>query len=329
MATVLYIATGIGLFIVGQADGKWEPIRHALENRPLTSVAVSRRLLLVGTSDGLLRSPDGGASWEKVDPGIPAGHVRWLTSDADDPDLVLAGTEPAGILRSADGGLTWDRNADVDRLRDAGGWYLPYSPGAGCVRGFALVAGEAGVQRIYAAVEVGGLLVSDDRAGSWRLVDGSDGNPDPSRPLGSMIHPDVHSIAVHPDAADLLTAPTGGGLYRSADGGRTWQRIYRCYIRAAWVDPQDPGHIIAGPADGVSRNGRIEATHDGGKTWSAPAPGMQAPWKQHMVERFFPSHGSLYAILSNGELWVTPLERQDWRRILHEIGPVEAMTDGG
>jgi len=69
--------------------------------------------------------------------------------------------------------------------------------------------------------------------------EGSDGNPDTYRPFGTQIHPDVHSISLHAAAPDLLTAPTGGGLYRSTNGGNTWRCLYRCYCRAAWVDPQD------------------------------------------------------------------------------------------
>ena len=86
----------------------------------------------------------------------------------------------------------------------------------------------------------------------------------------------------------------GGGLYRSADGGRTWKNLYRCYIRAIWVDPANAQHIVAGPADGVSRNGPIEESYDGGQTWHLVSDGMRsAPWSRHMVERLgrkLPSH---------------------------------------
>ena len=106
--------------------------------------------------------------------------------------------------------------------------------------------------RIYAAVEVGGVLASEDNGKTWHLVEGSDGKPDLDFDSDTLIHPDVHSITVHPSSSDLITAATGGGLYRSTDGGKSWKNIYRCYIRAVWVDPADPQHIIAGPADGVS-----------------------------------------------------------------------------
>jgi hypothetical protein len=47
-----------------------------------------------------------------------------------------------------------------------------------------------------------------------------------------------------------------------------------------WVDPVNPQHIIAGPAEGVSRNGRIEESYDGGQAWHLASDGMMsAPYR--------------------------------------------------
>ena len=211
-------------------------------------------------------------------------------------------------------------------MRDRNAWFLPYSPNAGCVRGFAVAKPDKHSGRIYAAVEVGGVLFSDDRAKTWNLDKGSDGSPDFNRELGTMIHPDIHSITVHPTSSDLVTAATGGGLYRSADGGRNWKNIYQCYIRAVWVDPINPQHMIAGPADGVSRNGRIESSNDGGMTWQLASDGMPpAPWSRHMVERFFQLDNDLFAVLSNGELWLKHLDGSSWHQVISEINQIKAI----
>jgi hypothetical protein len=231
----------------------------------------------------------------------------------------LAGTEPAGIFVSGDGGDSWRERPDVAALRDRYGWYLPYSPAAGCVRGFAALA-----DRVYASAEVGGVLRSDDRGERWRLAAGSSGEPGFSTPAAAQVHPDVHSILVHPSSPDLVFAPTGGGFYCSADGGATWRRLYRCYCRAAWADPQDANHLILGPADGVSYNGRIEESHDGGKTWQWASGGLSVPWARHMVERFEQAGDELIAILSNGEVVASPLSSLSWRRILPEVARVAA-----
>jgi photosystem II stability/assembly factor-like uncharacterized protein len=202
----------------------------------------------------------------------------------------------------------------VERLRDERRWGLPYSPAAGCVRGFAFHG-----QRAYAAVEVGGALRSDDAGASWRMAS-EVGYREP------LVNPDVHSIAVHPASPDLVFAATGGGFYRSADGGATWVRLYACYCRAAWLDPADPDHVILGPADSVDRNGRVEETRDGGRTWVPASLGLGAPWRRHMVERFARAGHDLLALLSNGELYTALQTLLEWRRLVPEIPDVAAVT---
>ena len=327
MATILYIATAIGLFIVTQVNGDWQIVRHSLRGKALTSIAVHEGVILAGTIDGIWRSSDNGKSWHESNERPSIRHVRWIASSAYIPLTFLIGTEPAGIFVSSDGGQTWSSKPEIGKLRDSNGWFLPYSPKAGCVRGFAIAKPDNKRGRVYAAVEVGGVLISDDTGKTWNLAEGSDGNPDFNRELATMIHPDVHSITVHISSSDLVTAATGGGLYRSADGGRNWKNLYRCYIRAIWVDPANAQHMIAGPADGVSRNGRIEESYDGGQSWQLASDGMMpAPWSRHMVERFVQSDRDLFAVLSNGELWHRHLKQFSWRRVLPEIQQIKAIT---
>jgi photosystem II stability/assembly factor-like uncharacterized protein len=90
--------------------------------------------------------------------------------------------------------------------------------------------------------------------------------------------------------------------------------------------PKSPQHLIAGPADGVSRNGRIEESRDGGGNWHAASDGMKTPWPRHMVERFAQVDDELFAVLSNGELWSRKLSGSKWDRILSETGHVKAIA---
>jgi photosystem II stability/assembly factor-like uncharacterized protein len=327
MTIYLYIATAIGLFIAAPTNGDWKIVSHSLKQSALTSVAVSGGVILAGSAGGIWRSSDNGKSWNESNERLSIRHVRWIAGSAYPPLTFLVGTEPAGIFVSRDGGKAWRSNPEVDKLRDANGWFLPYSPQAGCVRGFAVGQPDNHRGRMYAAVEVGGVLISDDKGQTWQLAEGSDGSPDIYRELGTMIHPDVHSITAHPTDSDLVTAATGGGLYRSADGGRKWQNIYRCYIRAIWVDPADPRHMIAGPADGVSRNGRIEESDDGGQTWQLASEGLPStPWSRHMVERFDQLDNDLFAVLSNGELWLKRIGQPAWHRVLPELSQIKAIA---
>lgn len=326
MATSLYIATTIGLFIATQTNGNWTVIGQALNEQPLTSIAVSEGVVLAGSAEGIWRSTDKGKTWKAANEGLAIPYVRWIAASPKQLAPILAGTEPAGIFVSNDAGISWNINPAVLKLRDANGWFLPYSPRSGCVRGFAVAESGPNKGRIYAAVEVGGVLVSDDNGRSWQLAAGSDGKPEMNRELGTMIHPDVHSITVHPSSSDIVTAATGGGLFRSIDAGRSWKNIYPCYIRAVWVDPIDHQHLVAGPADGVSRNGRIEESRDGGRSWHSASIGLKAPWARHMVERFAQVDDELFAVLSNGELWSRKLSDPNWNRVLPEIAQIKAIA---
>lgn len=316
---ILATEQGIALFQRDQMD--WQELTRGLSDQNVTSVTVHDEIILAGTEDGIFRSTDDGKSWDEKTDGLTVRHVRWISHHPHVSDLVLAGTEPASIFISRNGGDSWRLCPEVANLRDQYGWSLPYSPEAGCVRGFAFHG-----SRIYAAVEVGGVLVSDNSGERWQLAEGSDGHPDFEGPPEPFVYPDVHSIEVHPSSADLVYAPTGGGFYRSNDGGRTWRLLYDCYCRAAWIDPDDSEHIILGPADYVDSNGRIEASYDGGQTWSPASDGLNVPWRRGMVERFFQSEDELFAILSNGQLFTAHLSNLEWQRILPDITGINAMT---
>ncbi len=311
---------GLSIFECEPETDAWQEDGEALTGHHFTSVARGDRYLLAGTTDGIFRSPDLGQTWREANAGLTHRRIRWLACHPYHPELALAGTEPAAIFVSRDGGETWQECPQVVGLRERYGWYLPYSPQAGCVRGFAF-----GDIRAYAAVEVGGLLHSDDRGGSWHLVRGSSGDPHAPIPEG-FIHPDVHSVVIHPTSPDQVFAPTGGGLYYSSDAGTTWELLYRCYCRAVWIDPVMPGHLILGPADSVDYNGRIEESVDEGKTWRPIMTGLQALWPEHMVERFVQVEDKLLAVLSNGQLLAASLETLAWRPLMPTAQGINAVT---
>ena len=326
MAMRLFLATGDGVFKARRSGKDWSITAEALSDLAITSVSACEDLILAGTKDGIWRSVDGGKNWTQADTDLAIRHVRWMACSGGELPFVLVGTEPAGIFVSCDGADSWTGCPEVQKLRDQCGWFLPYSPEAGCVRGFTVFSFGVERARVFAAVEVGGVLISNNSGNNWQLVEGSDGNPDMDRRLGTLIHPDVHSLEVHPSSPDLVTAATGGGLYRSTDCGGSWKCLYSCYCRAVWVDPLDPQHIIFGPADGVSRNGRIEESRDGGQTWHSAAQGLEVPWPKHMVERFCPIDSQLLAVFSNGELWSTALEPIGWHRILPQIKTITSAV---
>ena len=321
MDDLRFLATGHGVIIAERAGDGWREVSRSLTDQHVTSLIAREGVILAGTRNGVFRSDNVGQTWRAASAALKHRHIRWLAYHPNISDREFAGTEPAGLFVSHDGAQTWRECEEVAHLRDRHGWMLPYSPEAGCVRGFAFHRNRA-----YAAVEVGGVLRSDDGGETWHLAEGSTGKPDLDGLPKPFVYPDVHSLEVHPSSPDLVFAPTGNGLYRSRNGGRTWELLYDCYCRAVWVDPTDPDHLILSPADGVEQNGRIEETRDGGQTWQTASHGVQVPWRRHMVERFTQLNDEMWAVLSNGTLLSALVATLAWRSVLADVPHITAVA---
>jgi photosystem II stability/assembly factor-like uncharacterized protein len=293
----LLAACDDGLAILSHDGGGWRLDGRRLHGRGLNALARAGDTVLAGGRDGVVVSRDGGEQFREQSDGLDVRYVRWLARADTAGERVLAGTEPAAAFHARTG-ERWHASTGITEERDRLGWFLPYSPEAGCVRGFA-THGE----RVYAAVEVGGLLRSDDGGRSFRLCGGSDGRPHlgPSQP--DVLYPDVHSVATHPSSPDRVVAATAGGIYVSEDGGETFERRSPAwYVRAVHVDDEDFDHLVVGAANRVSdKQGRIERTRDGGRSYTRD-PGAEGPWPQAIVERFAYTPHGLFAIRDDGVL---------------------------
>ena len=320
MKQQLFVATRHGIMILEAQAGVWQEVGGALDGHHFTSITSAGEALLAGSTEGIYRSEDAGQTWWEASSGLALPHVRSLAYHPDDPELAFAGTEPAAIFVSEDGGRTWQERPEVAQLREEHGWYLPYSPAAGCIRDFAFQG-----SRGYAAAEQGGFLRSDNRGGSWQLTRGSTGEPG-GRPDKGSVHSDVHSVVVHPSSADQVWAPTGGGLYYSTDGGEAWSQLHARYCRAVWVDGTRPAHLVLGTADAPDRNGQVEETINNGDSWALAMDGLPPALPQHMVEQFLEVDGNLLAILSNGELLSSAVEPLAWRTVLAAVHDVQAAS---
>lgn len=293
-------------------------VSQLLAEEQFTCIAANGNTIYAGSTDGIYRSTDGGQTWSALNNGLTIRHTRWL---ACHNERVFVGTEPASIFVMRESGSAWRECTEVAALRDEHQWFLPYSPESGCIRGFAFSGSRA-----YAAAEVGGALRSDDGGETWRLCGGSTGDPSLDAPPEAIIYPDVHSVEVHPSSPDVVYAPTGWRFHRSMDGGQTWQASCDCYVRAAWIDPADPDHILIGPATGPDSNGRIDESRDGGRSWNSASNGLDVPWRRHMVERFLQVDDDLLAVLSNGQLIAAPIATLEWKPILTDVRGINAIV---
>ena len=158
--------------------------------------------------DGVFRTQDDGATWEKLVDGLKSPDTHNLVF-FDDPDgrIVLCSTEE-GLHRSADNGQTW-RHVEVPQAP----W--PYFR---CIR---RRPDDSGV--VFLSVgdkpsgEAGLLLRSRDKGESWEVVT-----------LPVEPNTTIWWITTNPADPMLIFACTiFGQIFRSTDGGENWKKMKR------------------------------------------------------------------------------------------------------
>ncbi|MBX6342602.1 MAG: hypothetical protein IRY97_09105, partial [Thermomicrobiaceae bacterium] len=233
----LYATTGRDVVRLTSPDGdRWE-VETLLADAGAQCLAIDPHdpaRLYTGTFDaGLLRSRDGGATWERVGEGTL--HPRVLSVAISPSDrvggrgVVLAGTEPSALFRSEDDGATWQELAALRSLPSAPTWSFPPRPWTSHVRWIAPSWFDPAL--LFVGIELGGVMRTTDGGATWE-----------DRKPGS--YHDCHALAMHPRAAERVYEAAGGGCALSRDAGATWQPVDegmdRHYVWGLAVDPADP-----------------------------------------------------------------------------------------
>ena len=149
-------------------------------------------VVYVGTDGGgVWKTTDGGTNWTPLTDQQANLNVRDLTLAPSAPDTILAGTAGGGILKSTDGGATWTTSL-------AGNY----------VYSVAVHPTKASIVLV-----AGGYL--------WRSADGGS--------TWTMPLPNEYSsaqVVFDPTKGDIaFVATLQHGLYRSTDGGVTWNPV--------------------------------------------------------------------------------------------------------
>jgi photosystem II stability/assembly factor-like uncharacterized protein len=272
----LYLGSEQGLFRSTDGAGRWQRVESPLNGLQTWSILMlpdNPDVILVGTCPArLFRSPDAGRTWTEPAvrmvqecPRILHTRVTTLAADPTDPATVWAGVEIDGLYRSRDRGQTWQpvgsglssrdihalalfpadsrpgrmlaaTNNDLNLSVDGGETWQPLEVGRALpwsyCRALAQPIGKPEVVLLgcgdFPPGSEGLVARSTDRGGHWQAA------RMPGRANSTM-----WNFAAHAADPDLLYASSvSGEVYRSTDGGASWDKLPREFgeIRAlAWT----------------------------------------------------------------------------------------------
>ena len=242
-------------------------------------------LLLVGTAKGafLFRSDRSRRRWEKSGPHFGGRSVYAMAYDGREgrhriwaaPKSFHWGAE---LCASDDFGKTWSR-PETPQIS------FPESAGASLNHVWQIEPGaEAEPDRLFCGVEPSALFESRDAGKTWSLNEGLWNHPHRARwtPGGGGLC--LHTIVTDAARPERLTIATStGGVYRSDDGGATWQARNRG-IKAYFLKEKDPefGQCVHKIVHHSATPDRLFLQHhfglyrsdDAGDSWRAASRGV-------------------------------------------------------
>jgi photosystem II stability/assembly factor-like uncharacterized protein len=219
-------------------------------------------------------SSEFGLEWVSVGPVMNGARAACVQGDPSRPGTLYAAFGPGGLWKTTDNGLTWKPIFEGQA-----------APGIGDV---ALAPSRPETIWLGTGVDLKkprnftmpgtGVYRSDDGGTTWRHLGLSD-----SFHIGKIdVHPadpDIAFVAVH---GHYWTTNANRGLYRTLDGGATWERVLYVNERTGANDviiaPSDPSVVyattwennpgVSGPSSGVWKS------EDAGTTWRRLGGGL-------------------------------------------------------
>lgn len=296
----LLFAGGKGLWRSTDAGKKWSQVQNPAEAPKVAAIAIAPsdpQIVYVGVSEGCAKggtlpglvSTDGGASWRQSGENLSS-----ITVDPREAKKVYA-TSCAGVQRSLDGGNTWETvsAAQLDNYTPTLIALAPRTPRTLYVA-YASEGGTARVRR-----------TSDDGA-TWQE------NTLPPQAFGPI------ALAVAPGNADTVLLSTLSGVFRSLNGGQTWDLLTTGLEETRLTGPATSSPeglrlttaLVAAPNEadtfwlgtGSGRTGGIGifSTHDSGTSWQRTGTGLDGRTIQALAVGVAGNTRTLYVATDDG-----------------------------
>jgi serine/threonine protein kinase len=242
-------------------------------------------LLLLGTTKGafLARSRPDRKRWEVAGPYFHGHAVYSIGYDSRSGRHRLWASTSSQIwgtyLRSSDDfGKTWTNPLEA-RIK------FPPESGLALKNIWKIALGPAEApDKLFCGVEPAALFESQDAGESWSLVRGLFDHPHRPRWMPGQGGLCLHTILLHPqDAGRIHVGISAAGVYRTDDGGQTWQARNRG-IRVTFMPERFPEfgqcvHKIVRHPDRPERlflqnHWGLYRSDDGADTWTDIANGL-------------------------------------------------------
>jgi photosystem II stability/assembly factor-like uncharacterized protein len=263
------------------SDMRWRLVGPFRGGRSLTAVGVpgSPSLFYMGAvGGGVWKSADAGNTWQPIFDSQGIASIGAIAVAPSDPKVIYVGSGEAdmrsditygnGVYKSADGGRSWT-HIGLDDTRQIGRILIdPRNPDIAFVAalGHAYAAnGERGVFRTTDGGKTWSrVLYKDDDTGAIDLAF----DPQDSR----VIYAAMWQTRRPPWNVYPPSNGPGSGLYKSTDGGSTWQQLQGNGLSSQGlgrigiaVAPSDPNRVYL-IVD--AKDGGLYRSDDAGKTWA-------------------------------------------------------------
>jgi hypothetical protein len=213
------------------------------------------------------------SQWTLIGPhrtnGLASGRVSAIAVDPRDSNIVYLGAASGGVWKTKDGGSTWTPLTDMQPSLGTGSIALdPLNPDTVYV--------GTGEENDFDPTGAG-LFKSVDGGTTWKQYAGPFLGPVGPSADGFGGSARIGSLAVHPTNTQVLLAAvafspaTKEGIYRSTDGGSTWELMLSGASGTGVVfDPTDGNIAYAalGEFFGVNSQNGVYKSLDAGISWT-------------------------------------------------------------